>query len=396
MPLRLTLLALGFLIAAPLSAGPPNVVLLIGDDQAWTDYGFLGHRVIRTPHLDKLAAQSLVFPRGYVPSSLCRPSLATMMTGLYPHQHGIFSNDPPYPKGLTPAQSLKSAEYLTDRAAMVSRFERSPNLATILTKAGYVSLQSGKWWEGNACRCGFTDGMTHGDPTRGGRHGDDGLTIGRDGLVPVFEFLDRAKQQEKPFFLWYAPMMPHQPHNPPARLLDKYRDKTPSIHVAKYWAMCEWFDETIGNVLARLAENGQADNTIVLFLNDNGWIQDPDKPTYAAKSKQSVFDGGLRTPILIRRPGMVKPAVSERLAQSIDVAPTVLAACGLKPTAAMQGIDLLDPLAVAGRDAVMGETFLHTAVDIAKPGPNLRHRWIIDGTWKLTVPDAVNEPNAKP
>ena len=73
---------------------PPNIVLIISDDQAWTDYGFMGHPVVQTPNLDRLAAESLTFTRGYVPSSLCRPSLVTMITGLYPHQHKIVGNDP--------------------------------------------------------------------------------------------------------------------------------------------------------------------------------------------------------------------------------------------------------------------------------------------------------------
>ena len=74
---------------------------------------------------------------------------------------------------------------------MVANFEKSPNLAKLLGDRGYVSFQAGKWWEGNACRCGgFTEAMTHGDPTKGGRHGDDGLKVGREGLKPVFEFLD--------------------------------------------------------------------------------------------------------------------------------------------------------------------------------------------------------------
>src|SRR6478672_6898969 len=89
----------------PALAAPPNVLLIVGDDQAWTDYGFMGHEHIRTPHLDQLASEGLVFRRGYVPTSLCRASLATMITGLYPHQHLITSNDPPIPRGLTNAQA---------------------------------------------------------------------------------------------------------------------------------------------------------------------------------------------------------------------------------------------------------------------------------------------------
>ena len=73
---------------------PPNVVLIISDDQGWNDYSFMGHSSIRTPHIDKLAGESLVYTRGYVPDSLCRPSLASILTGHYPHRHRITGNDP--------------------------------------------------------------------------------------------------------------------------------------------------------------------------------------------------------------------------------------------------------------------------------------------------------------
>jgi arylsulfatase A-like enzyme len=372
---------------------PPNVVMIIGDDQGWTDYGFMGSRDVRTPHLDRLASESLVFERGYVPSSLCRPSLATMVTGLFPHQHGITSNDPPYPPNVRPTDRMKNERYVADRAAMVKRFEQSPNLATLLAQRGYVSHQSGKWWEGDACRCGFTAGMTHGDPTKGGRHGDEGLTIGRKGLEPVFEFLDKSRADGRPFYLWYAPMMPHSPHNPPQRILKQYAPQADSIHVARYRAMCEWFDETVGALLERLDRNGQSENTVVVYLHDNGWIQDPRSPAYAPRSKQSPYDGGLRTPILVRWPGKVKPERSPSLASSIDLAPTLLTLAGLPPTPAMAGVNLLDRDAVRKRDTLFGEIYLHTAVDLERPGPNLRYRWVIQGPWKLVVPNLAVEQN---
>ena len=75
-------------------AKKPNIVLILSDDQAWNDYGFMGHDIVETPNLDKLASQSVVFKRGYVPTPICRPSLMTLSTGLYPHQHKITGNDP--------------------------------------------------------------------------------------------------------------------------------------------------------------------------------------------------------------------------------------------------------------------------------------------------------------
>ena len=79
----------------------PNVVLIIADDMGWTDYGFMGHPQIRTPRLDRLAVQSLAFHRGYVTTSLCSPSLASILSGQYPHRHKITGNDPPLPSGET-------------------------------------------------------------------------------------------------------------------------------------------------------------------------------------------------------------------------------------------------------------------------------------------------------
>jgi uncharacterized sulfatase len=222
--------------------------------------------------------------------------------------------------------------------------------------------------------------------TKGNRHGDEGLTIGRQTMQPIYDFIAAARKEGKPFFVWYAPMMPHTPHNPPPRLLNKYKDKTPSIHVARYWAMVEWFDETCGQLLDYLDRQGLADNTIVLFLADNGWIQDPDAPRFAPKSKQSPYDGGIRTPLMIRWPGRVKPRTSDALALSIDFAPTILAALGDKPPPAMQGVNLLDDEAVRRRTAICGECFTHNAVDLNDPAKSLRWRWIIEGRWKLIVP----------
>jgi uncharacterized sulfatase len=363
--------------------------MIVADDQAWGDYSFMGHPHVRTPNIDKLASESLSFRRGYVPSSLCRASLATMITGLYPHQHKVTSNDPPLPKGKTGRAAATDPGYLAARQEMIAYIEKAQTLPKLLGEAGYLSFQAGKWWEGNACRCGgFTEGMTHGDPEKGGRHGDDGLKVGRQGLKPVLDFIDDAAAKKKPFYVWYAPMMPHSPHNPPERLLAKYREKTPSIHVARYWAMIDWFDETVGEMLGHLEKQKLAGETLVVYVCDNGWIQDPDSPQYAPRSKRSQYDGGVRTPILVRWPGKVKPRTAEELASSIDLAPTILTAAGLKPTAAMPGVNLLDADAVKARKAVFGAIFEHNAVDIHKPAANLQYRWVIEGDWKLIVPTA--------
>ncbi len=390
MLLAILLPALALYVARPaLAAERPNIVLIISDDQSWDDYSFMGHPHVATPHLDALARQSLTFRRGYVPSSLCCPSLATIITGLYPHQHKVTSNDPPLPEGMPRRDFNRSPQFAAGRETMSRHLEAVPTLPGELAKSGYRSFQSGKWWQGEFRRGGFTHGMT-----RGERHGDVGLDIGRKTMQPIYDFIADSQTAGEPFFVWYAPMMPHSPHTPPERLFEKYKSVAPSEFVARYWAMIDWFDETVGDLLGYLDQRKLADNTIVVYLSDNGWIQTLDDPRYAPKSKQSQYDGGLRTPIMIRWPGHVSPRMSDELALSIDLVPTLLAAVGQQPTPTMQGINLLDEKAVRDRRTIFGECFTHNANDLDDPAANLRWRWMIDGQWKLIAPDAANEPDA--
>ena len=266
--------------------------------------------------------------------------------------------------------------------------DRVPSLPRILKEKGYVSHQSGKWWQGNYKRGGFTHGMTHGDAKRGGRHGDVGLRIGRDGLKPIYDFIEEAG--DKPFFIWYAPFLPHTPHTPPKRLFDKYMAKVDSPHIARYYAMVEWFDETVGDLVGHIDKNGLGKDTIIIYVTDNGWIQNPKQRGYDLKSKRSQYDGGTRTPIMVRWPGTVKPAVSATPVSSIDMVPTVLHALGMKPTAAMRGLNLLDAKAVEARKFLYGEIFLHNAVDTHDPAKNLTFRWGIQDGWKLILPHKEN------
>jgi arylsulfatase A-like enzyme len=390
----LLLACLAPVTAANQPAERPNILLIISDDHAWTDYSFMGHPHIRTPNLDRLAAESLTFPRGYVTASLCAPSLATIITGLHPHQHNVTSNDPPLPKNIPRGKAFQSADFVEGRERMAQFIENAPTLPKLLGEQGYLSFQTGKWWHRNFRRGGFTHGMTHGNEKKGGRHGDAGLKIGREGMQPMYDFIETARNEQKPFFIWHAPFLPHDPHTPPERLLEKYRDKTPSIHVARYWAMVEWFDETCGELLDYLKKNGLERNTIVVYIADNGWIQDPDSTRFAPRSKQSQYDGGLRTPIMIHWPGRVQPRKSFELASAIDLAPTLLRAAGLEPPKNLPGLNLLDEPAVQARDILFGTCFTHDAVDLDDPARSIRWRWCLEGDWKLIVPDAQNEPDA--
>ena len=356
----------------------PNVVMIISDDQAWSDFSFMGHPVIETPHIDQLARQSAAFFNGYVPSSLCRPSLATIITGQYPHQHGITGNDPPEN---------------TDRARMLRFIAHTSSLPRVLRTFGYASMQTGKWWEGHHGMGGFTHGMTINSKERG-RHGDQGLRIGRETMQPIYDFVE--EHDEEPFFLWYAPFLPHTPHTPPEQLLKKYRKKGRPEALAKYYAMCEWFDKTVGQLLDYLDEQGLRKNTLVLFAIDNGWIQNPnwesgahpEETPYAPRSKRSPNEKGVRTPILVRWPDRIEPGKRMELASTIDFFPTVLDALGVDKSSELPGRSLIQLAnGTITRDAVYGEIFTHDVVDLSHPTKGLKYRWIREGDWKLIAPN---------
>jgi arylsulfatase A-like enzyme len=366
---------------------PPNIVFILSDDQGWGDFGFMGHPHIQTPNLDLMARQSLVFHRGYVPDSLCRASLATIISGMYPCQHKIVGNDPKVPddwKGVPGAKIMTDPRYIKLREQYIAHIDQVNTLPKRLNELGYQSLQTGKWWEGNFRRGGFDEGMTHGDMARGARHGDGGLRIGRQGLEPIEKFVAQSVQQSTPFFVWYAPMMPHTPHDPPKRLLDKYIDKTPHLPVAKYWAMCEWFDETIGELRQILERNHAAENTAIVFVCDNGWINETQASQYAPRSKRTPYEGGVRTPIMIHWPKKIAPRIdTTHLVSSIDLVPTAMHVAGLPITPELPGCNLLDESAVANRQSIFGEIYDHDAASIDDPAPSLRYRWVIEKDWKL-------------
>jgi uncharacterized sulfatase len=363
----------------------PNVLYIISDDQAWTDYGFMGHPQIKTPRLDKLAKESVLFERGYVPTALCRPSLVTLINGQYTHKHGVTGNDPS-PKNYPP----KDGENYNDkRAQLISYLDRFETLPNLLAEKGYLSHQSGKWWEGNFKHGGFTHGMTRGFPQPGGRHGDDGLKIGRDGLKPIEDFVDHSMKENKPFFLWYGVFLPHTPHNPPERLLNPYKELGLPLSIAKYYAMCTWFDETCGQLIDILEKRNLRDDTIIVYVTDNGWIQNPEKNGYAPRSKQTPYEGGIRTPIMFSWPnGGLKNGKRKDVVSSIDLFPTVLAATGARTPKGLPGLNLLENLKTdkaIKRNGILGETFAHDIADVENPEDSLLFRWTIEGKWKLLL-----------
>ncbi len=355
---------LGSLFAAE-PAEKLNVVVIISDDHAYHDFGFMGHPMIQTPNIDKLASESLVFTRGYVSTALCAPALASLQTGMYPHRHGWTGNDP--------------VEGWGARQQWIDHYSQQPQLPALLAEQGYLSLHTGKYWQGDPKKVsGFTHSM--GETLRHGSKAS--LGVGRDTMQPIYDFIEEARGEKKPFLVWYAPFLPHTPHTPPDRLYQKYKGKTKRDAHAKYFAMVDWLDETCGDLMQYLDDNGLRENTMVMYINDNGWPHG-DESSYRGH-KMSPWEQGVRTPIMVRWPGKVKPRMDEtNLAINLDIAVTALAAAGIPVPKEMDGINLLDDEAVKARDSIFIEDFDHDMVAPDRPEDSLEARGIISGDWKL-------------
>ncbi len=361
----------------------PNIVFILSDDHAWGDYGFMGNKEVNTPRIDKLASQSLLFKRGYVTSPVCRPSLAAMVTGLHAHQNGIVGNDVIDPLDKAKRKKLDKP--------VKKNFHQQTSFIKELVKNGYLAHQSGKWWEGSWQDGGFTEGMT-----LGSRHGDKGLRIARHGNKEILDFIDSAIEQKKPFFTWYAPYLPHRPHNPPARLLKKHQKPGRSEDLAKYYAMIEWLDENVGEVLDHIKSKGQEDNTLVIYMADNGWLPNSQTDTaipegwnfkFAPRTKASPFENGVRTPIMFKLPGKVNAEDSEDLASAIDLLPTILSAAGIDSPDHLPGIDLLDEKSRRERDVIFGAAYSIANMTVGDPADTRQYRWAITKKWKYLVRD---------
>ncbi len=376
----------------------PNIIFIISDDQSYGDYSFMGHEFIETPNIDQLARESRTFTRGYATAPLCSPSLASMITGLYAHQHGITGNDPVVefegPKrygskpenGVFPPNSYPVKRHEAYQT-LAANFYKNKLITQTLAENGYRSFQTGKWWVGSATDAGFDKGMTHGDYQRGGRHGDEGLKIAREGLDPIYDFIAETDSLNQPFFLWYAPFLPHTPHNPPKELEEKYLKVAPSPYIAKYWAMVEWFDQTTGELLNHLKEKGLEENTIIVYTCDNGWIQSIDARGYAPRSKRAPHEGGIRTPVMFKYPGVIEARQdTQHLVSNVDLVSTVMGLLDLEK-GNLPGINVLDEDQLNKRQIVFAEAYNHDITNVNAPSESLLYQIAIEKTWKLILPN---------
>ena len=317
------------------SAGQHNILLIIADDLAYDHYGFAGHPVLKTPFIDSLAAQSVRFPAAYVSSS-CRPTYATLLTGLPEHLHAVtYLNGP----------SLGDFPTVADR----------------LLSVGYSTFQAGKFWEGSPYSRGFTDNVPF--------NSDFGnLSIGRTSIDPIFDFMEETSS---PWFVWFSPQMPHSPHNAPDNFLAMYEKMGLDSAAVEYFAMVSWFDAVVGTLL-----QGAEDNTVVIFLADNGFIQSELPELQGPRSKASSYEHGIRTQLLIRHP-KYDSILRAELSSAVDVTATILSIAGADYSD-LSGIDLL--AAVPPDTPAFGS---RSSLGLGSPSGVLLERWARVGEWKL-------------
>jgi len=376
----------------------PNVVLVMTDDQGFGDLGVHGNSVIRTPHLDQLAKQSVWLKNFYV-SPVCAPTRASLLTGRYHYRTGV-------------------TDTYQGRAMM---FQDEVTLAELLRDAGYRTGIFGKWHLGDTYPLrpqeqGFEQVLVHhgggiaqqADPP--GNHYQDPFLLNNGRLeqfpgycsdiytTAAMKFI--ASHREEPFFVYLAFNCPHTPLETPAGYdhysVEQVRDATfpregqafdqaaNAGATAKIYGMVENIDHNLGRLLAHLDELKLAENTIVIFLTDNG----PQQERYNAGLrglKGTVYDGGIRVASYWRWPARWTPRTVNPPTAHLDVLPTLLAACGVEPSARpIDGRNLLplidDPTIAWADRPIVGQS--HRG-DL----PERRRSCMVrTGRWKLVQP----------
>lgn len=298
---------------------PTNFVVFIADDLGEGDLGCYGHPVLKTPNIDRLAAEGMRFDRMFLTISSCSPSRASILTGLYPHNTRAEDLHQPLP-----AEQSTLARYLR-----ISRYR----------------FAVGKWHLGDAEKANW----------------DRVVECGSDLPEKAIAEL-RSRPADRPFFAWIASWDPHRPwdevppaHDPAKVVVPPYLPDHPDIRkeIAKYYDEIARLDRQVGEIMAELERQNILERTMVVFMSDNGMP--------FPRAKTTLYDSGIRTPFIVRGPGVARGAVQSGLASSIDLAPTILERAGVLQRS-MHGRSLLrmlgDP-SEPGRTAVFAEANWH-------------------------------------
>ena len=357
--------------AAPITPPParPNVVFILADDLGWADTSLYGHtNFYQTPHLDRLAKRGMTFSRAYAASPLCSPTRSAVLTGLSPARTGITKPSAHLPKVILQATAGTKAP-ATSPSFMpetVTRLATTyPTIPKSLKAAGYATGHFGKWHLGappySPLQHGFDVDLPHSpgpgpagsfvapwkfedfdaDPGQPNQHIEDRMA------QEASAFIENNK--DRPFFLNYWMFSVHAPFDAKKALIEKHRARVNPADPQRsptYAAMIESMDDAVGTLLDTLDRLHLAEKTIIIFASDNGGNMynqvDSTTPTSNAPlrgGKATLFEGGVRTPLVVVWPGLTKAnSRSDALVQSEDFYPTLLAGLRL-PTAPGQTFD---------------------------------------------------------
>lgn len=323
------------LLSASLSfaSEPPNVVLIMTDDQGYGDFGFTGNQQIKTPTFDRLAAESVRFTRFYV-SPVCAPTRASLLTGRYHLRTGTWGvakgRDALHPDEVTIAEALQHAGY---RTGMFGKWHNGEHYPSVPHGQGFDEFVGFRG--GHINRYFDTPLERNGRPINGTGYISDYLTN---------EAIRFAQENRgRPFFLYLAYNAPHTPLFLPDRYLQMYKALGLDDYTAAIYGMISNLDDNVARLLAAIEQFGLAENTIVVFLSDNG----PNGQRYNAGlrgGKTTVYEGGCRVPLLLRWPGHFPAGtIIDTIAGHIDILPTIIDMCqvSMPATRPLDGRSLL-------------------------------------------------------
>ncbi len=324
---------------------PPNVVLIYADDLGWRDLGVQGSRYYETPNIDRLAAQGMRFTEAYANAPNCAPSRAALISGQYAPRTGIYTvgtaeRGPVESRALIPVEN----ETTLDLDVVT--------IAEVLAAAGYATGHAGKWHLGGE---GFLPedqgfawsiaGNEAGAPpdyfypyARGDRR-VPGLEGGAEGEYLPDRLVDESidfinREQDGPFFLYLSHYTVHTPIQAKPEITERYRDKEPADghENPTYAAMIESLDQGVGRILEALEQRGLSENTVVIFASDNGGFGPVTSMSPLRGSKGMLYEGGIRTPLIVRWPGQVEDGVTSRTPViGLDLYPTLVELAGTNP-----------------------------------------------------------------
>ena len=332
--IRALFLILGTFCFVSSVSSKPNIVLIYIDDYGWRDVGFNGSKYYETPHADRIAREGVTFRSAYSNGPNCAPSRASLMTGLYSPRHGIYTvaNSDRGKAAYRKVIPVKNTTILRDEFI---------TLAEALKVGGYRTATMGKWHLGkDPTKQGFDiniAGREWGSPSGGGYHSPykyPNLENSNKGEYLTDRLGKEAAKfiesnRDRPFFLYLTHYAVHTPIQAKLSLTEKYKKKPilDKQNNAKYAAMIESMDDSIGTVLDTLDRLDLTDNTIVIFTSDNGGHGGVTSNTPLRGSKGMLYEGGIRVPMVIRWPGMVRPGtVCDEPVIGIDLYPTILEA----------------------------------------------------------------------